>query len=86
MSYGTKLLHHQKWLGPCFWKLDRNRSVVKQAQNQDWQKITSIGTDSVDALGMRTFNQSLLQLVLKRKIEFKQGFEESPDPEELISY
>ncbi len=33
--------------------------------------------------GLRTMNQALLQLILKRKIDLKQGFEESPAPEKL---
>jgi len=33
--------------------------------------------------GMVTMNQSLMSLILKRKIDMKVGFEASPDPEEL---
>jgi hypothetical protein len=33
--------------------------------------------------GMVTMNQSLMSLLLKRKIDMKIGFEASPDPEEL---
>ena len=33
--------------------------------------------------GMMTLNQSLLNLILKRKVEVKNAFEESPDVEEL---
>lgn len=36
-----------------------------------------------DKSGMRTMNQALLQLLLKRKIELRVGFEESSDPVEL---
>lgn len=36
-----------------------------------------------DKSGMRTMNQALLQLLLKRKIELRAGFEESSDPVEL---
>ncbi|MBT4760361.1 MAG: PilT/PilU family type 4a pilus ATPase [Bdellovibrionaceae bacterium] len=35
--------------------------------------------------GMMTLNQSLLQLVLKRKIDVREAFEESADPDELDS-
>ncbi len=65
-AMGQKLLYHQNDWVPAFesWT---GTDLVKQAlQNQDWQKLRRLGTDSVDALGMRTFNQSLLQLVLKR--------------------
>ncbi len=33
--------------------------------------------------GMQTMNQSLLNLILKRKVELKEAFKHSPDPEEL---
>jgi Tfp pilus assembly pilus retraction ATPase PilT len=33
--------------------------------------------------GVRSMNQALLQLMLKRKIDLRQGFEESPAPEKL---
>jgi Tfp pilus assembly pilus retraction ATPase PilT len=33
--------------------------------------------------GVRTMNQALLQMMLKRKIDLRQGFEESPAPEKL---
>lgn len=33
--------------------------------------------------GMRTLNQALLQLLIKRKIELRVGFDQSPQPQEL---
>lgn len=36
-----------------------------------------------DKSGMRTLNQALLQLLIKRKIELRTGFDESPNPLEL---
>jgi twitching motility protein PilT len=39
--------------------------------------------DKTEKLGMRTMNQSLFQLLMKRKIELKTAFEFSPAPEDL---
>lgn len=41
------------------------------------------GRNPARAEGQRSMNQTLLQLILKRKIELRQGFEESPDPDNL---
>ena len=82
-ALGQRLLHHQNDWVPAFESWVGTDAVKQALFEQDWKKMRRLGSDSVDAMGMRTFNQSLLQLVLKRKIEFKQGFEESPDPEEL---
>ncbi len=39
--------------------------------------------EGAEGTGMRTFNHSLFQLMLKRKIDFRTAFEISEDPEEL---
>lgn len=39
--------------------------------------------ETAEKSGMRTMNQSLLSFILKRKIDFKTGFEESPEPQAL---
>jgi twitching motility protein PilT len=39
--------------------------------------------NNADKTGMRTLNQALFQLLLKRKIELKVAFENSSDPQEL---
>jgi twitching motility protein PilT len=38
---------------------------------------------NADKTGMRTLNQALFQLLLKRKVELKVAFENSSDPQEL---
>ena len=38
-----------------------------------------------EKLGMMTMNQSLMNLVLKRKVDIKEAFMFSPDPGELDS-
>jgi Tfp pilus assembly pilus retraction ATPase PilT len=60
---------------------------VRQALNQnDWSAIEREMKTTGDVTAMRTQNQALLQAILKRKIEFKVGFEESPNPTELDSW
>jgi len=39
--------------------------------------------ENADKTGMRTLNQALFQLLLKRKVELKVAFENSPEPQEL---
>ena len=46
-------------------------------------EIQNIVQSSGDRTGMRSMNQALLQLLIKRKIEWKVGFEMSPEPEAL---
>lgn len=48
-----------------------------------WEMIESLVQTTGEKTGMRSFNQSLMQLLLKRKIELKVGFASSPKPEEL---
>lgn len=51
----------------------------------DMGQIQNIMKTTGDRTGMRTMNQALLQLLLKRKVDWKSGFEASPEPEELDS-
>lgn len=46
-------------------------------------RIDPSDESGVQIEGLRTMNQALLQLILKRRIDLKQGFEESPAPEKL---
>jgi Tfp pilus assembly pilus retraction ATPase PilT len=60
---------------------------IRQALFQnDWSAIEREMKTTGDITTMRTQNQALLQAILKRKIEFKTGFEESPNPTELDSW
>lgn|GEM_PF-4671248 len=51
--------------------------------NHSWSELQKAMFESSDNLGSRTLNQCLMNLMLKRKIDFKVGFAESPNPEEL---
>jgi twitching motility protein PilT len=48
-----------------------------------WELMDSLIQSSGEKTGMRSMNQSLMQLLLKRKIELKVGFESSTKPDEL---
>lgn len=56
------------------------RNLVREGKLHQVYGMMQIGQDKS---GMITLNQSLLQLVLKRKIEMRQAFSYSPDPDEL---
>lgn len=62
-------------------------SVDSQAQkilrSQEFSELARAMNGGVDKPGMRSMNQSLFQLLIKRKIELKTAFEFSPNPEEL---
>ncbi|PWU20785.1 MAG: hypothetical protein C5B49_03720 [Bdellovibrio sp.] len=46
-------------------------------------RLVEIMSKGGDTSGMRTLNQALLQLLIKRRIELRVGFDESPKPQEL---
>lgn len=54
-------------------------------QSQKINLIYKAMKEGAESSGMRTLNQSLFQLMLKRKIDFRTAFETSEDPEELDS-
>lgn len=59
-------------------------SVQAAIEGRDFARIEEImkSPDAADT-GMRSFNQNLLQMILKRKIDLRKGFELSPEPQEL---
>lgn len=59
-------------------------SVQAAIEGRDFARIEEImkNPDAADT-GMRSFNQNLLQMILKRKIDLRRGFELSPEPQEL---
>ena len=56
------------------------RNLVRENKLHQVYGMMQIGQDKT---GMVTMNQSLLQLVMKRKVEVRTAFTYSPDPEEL---
>jgi Tfp pilus assembly pilus retraction ATPase PilT len=60
-----------------------NSEIRQKLQKNDWDGLRQAMFDLSEKSGMRTLNQCLLNLMLKRRIDFKVGFSHSPDPEEL---
>jgi twitching motility protein PilT len=54
-------------------------------QNNDLSGLEKMMRESDKDSGMRTINQSLINLIIRRKIDLKKGFELSPAPSELDS-
>lgn len=64
--------------------LEPVREIIRHGHIHRLEALMSESPSEPTAFeGVRTMNQSLLQLMLKRKIDLKQGFEESPAPEKL---
>lgn len=62
-----------------------DQSVQKALRELDFEQISDLMRSSAEKTGMRTLNQTLFQLLMKRKIGLKAAFEASPAPEELDS-
>jgi Tfp pilus assembly pilus retraction ATPase PilT len=60
-----------------------NNNIRTHLLSGEWALVQKEMFALSDKSGMRTLNQCLLNLMLKRKIDFKVGFANSPDPEEL---
>ena len=60
-----------------------NANIRSYLLSGEWGQVQKEMFALSDKSGMRTLNQCLLNLMLKRKIDFKVGFANSPDPEEL---
>lgn len=57
---------------------------IRQAlQTRDWDQFEQSLHATADSAGARSLNQSLVSLILKRKVDLRAGFEMSSKPEEL---
>lgn len=84
MAIGLRLMPGiEATLVPAFEMLMGTSSVRNQLHESNWGEVELTMATSGEKTGMRSMNQALLQLILKRKIELKVGFEESPRPDEL---
>ncbi len=68
---------------PAIEVLVLNPSVRNLVRENKLHQIYGMMQVGQNKSGMTTLNQSLLNLILKRKVEIKNAFEESPDVEEL---
>ncbi len=58
-------------------------AVRENIEKQNFSNLDHLMQGFSDKTGMRNMNQSLFQLLIKRKIELKTAFEFSPHPQEL---
>lgn len=70
---------------PVFELMTATSNVRAGLKQNDWAAVESEMRTTGEATSMRTLNQSLMQMLLKRKVELKVGFDESPNPAELDS-
>lgn len=82
-AMSIKLIHGLEGLVAAYDLLFASAKVKELLQKNEMHNLEQWMGDAGHNEGMRTMNQALLQLVLKRKIDFKQGFEESPKPDQF---
>jgi twitching motility protein PilT len=68
---------------PAFELLFATNEVKQALYEKNWNEAENLIRISGEKTGMRTMNQSLMNLMLKRKIDLKAGFATSPRPDEL---
>ncbi len=59
------------------------KDIRKAVIDNQWEIVEDLMSAVGEKAGMRTLNQCLMNLMMKRKIDVKAGFAESPRPEEL---
>lgn len=70
-------------LQPVFEVLTDTRETKESLREGTVFRLVEIMSKGGDTSGMRTLNQAILQLLIKRRIELRVGFAESPHPQEL---
>ncbi len=86
MAMGLRLLQGiETSLQGAFELLLADSQIQKAVASSNFQEITNLMKTTGEKTGMRSLNQSLFQLLMKRKVDLKSAFENSPEPEELDS-
>jgi twitching motility protein PilT len=86
MGLGVRVLPGiESSLQGAFELLFADSEVQKAILQGHFELIPNLMKASAERTGMRSLNQTLFQLLMKRKIELKTAFEASPEPEELDS-
>jgi twitching motility protein PilT len=83
MAFNLRVIYGTSGWVPAYDLLANTTSVEESLNRNDLSGLQRLMKESEKETGMRTLNQSLLQLMIKRKIDFKKGFELSPAPQEL---
>lgn len=83
-AVGTRLIPGlESSLVSIFELLTDTQQVTEEIRKGSVFGLVEIMGQGGDTSGMRTLNQAILQLLIKRKIELRVGFDESPHPQEL---
>lgn len=83
-AFGLRLIPGlEGGLQPVFELVVDTPEVKTKLGQGNIQGLVEVMAKGGDKSGMRTLNQALLQLLMKRKIELRTGFDESPNPLEL---
>lgn len=83
-AFGVRLLPGlESGLQPAFEFLSDTPEVKTELSRGSAFGLVEIMSKGGDKSGMRTLNQAILQLLIKRRIELRAGFDESPNPQEL---
>lgn len=86
MALGLRLLPGiETPLQGAFELLIADPEVQSALQTLNFDELPGQMKTTAEKTGMRSLNQSLFQMLMKRKIEMKAAFEASPEPEELDS-
>jgi len=84
MGIGTRLIPGlESHMVPAVELLLVTQSLRAPLREGRWAVIEEEMKNSGEKTGMRTLNQSLLQLLLRRKIEMRSAFQESQNPDEF---
>lgn len=83
-AFGLRLVPGlESGLQPVFELLTDTPEIKAEFSKGSAQGLVEIMAKGGDKSGMRTLNQALLQLLIKRRIELRTGFDESSNPQEL---
>lgn len=82
-AIGVKLVPGEDGNSGIFELLVNDKSTQSILELQNFRELAQVMKSGSERAGMRTLNQSLFQLMLKRKIDFRSAFEASNNPEEL---
>lgn len=83
-AFGLRLIPGlEGGMQPVFELLVDTPEIKMKLGQGNVQGLVEVMAKGGDKSGMRTLNQALLQLLMKRKIELRTGFDESPNPLEL---
>ena len=83
-AFGVKLIDGiEQEIHPVFEFLSINRQTKVYLENSDWNSLVELVQGSTEYGNVQTMNQSLIAGLLRRKIDLKASFDNTPNPEVL---